>query len=152
EARTDGGARMSPKMKGSMRWIGLVGVPVVMLAAIALAPAVSSAPAARDSVAPAAPAAPVASAVSAAPAAGPHPPPPPPPPRARNRNRDDDEESRGAWLGVVLSGEDGTRVGSVAEDSPAEEAGLRKGDRILAIDGKEVEDSHEILHMMHGLN
>ena len=46
----------------------------------------------------------------------------------------------GAYLGVTLeeSDDSGVRIGSVAEDSPAAEAGLEAGDVITAVDGDEV--------------
>jgi S1-C subfamily serine protease len=44
-----------------------------------------------------------------------------------------------AWLGVnCVESEVGVRVVRVSRDSPAEEAGLQPGDRILRIDGAEV--------------
>jgi S1-C subfamily serine protease len=47
--------------------------------------------------------------------------------------------SQRAWLGVNCVEQGGQlRVVRVAEDSPAEAAGVRSGDRILAIDGSEV--------------
>jgi S1-C subfamily serine protease len=47
--------------------------------------------------------------------------------------------SRRAWLGVNCVEQDGQlRVVRVSDDSPADEAGLRPGDRILAIDGTPV--------------
>jgi S1-C subfamily serine protease len=44
-----------------------------------------------------------------------------------------------AWLGLnCVESDSGVRVVRVSRDSPAEEAGLRPGDRILRIDGAEV--------------
>lgn len=62
-----------------------------------------------------------------------------------------EEEQRG-WLGVYTEGlseavlialniEHGALVGGVVEGSPAEEAGLQKGDVILQIDGQKIEDA-----------
>jgi len=94
--------------------------------------------------------APVAAPVAAAtptPAAAPPAPPPPPPPH---------EERRG-WLGVVVSSDDeqegkGARIEDVEEDSPADEAGLKRGDRILEIDGKSVEDAYDVRHAIGRMN
>ena len=47
--------------------------------------------------------------------------------------------SRRAWLGLSCVEQAGTlRVLRIADDSPAEAAGLRVGDRITAIDGSAV--------------
>lgn len=47
--------------------------------------------------------------------------------------------SRRAWMGLDCSDSDGElRIDGVAVDSPADVAGLRRGDRILRIDGVEV--------------
>ncbi len=54
----------------------------------------------------------------------------------------------GVWLGIVLSGGDSARIRSVADDSPAEEAGLREGDRILEIDGVEIEETWDVIRAM----
>jgi serine protease Do len=48
--------------------------------------------------------------------------------------------SRRAWLGITGADQNGqVRVMRVSEDSPAEAAGVRAGDRILAIDGAAVD-------------
>lgn len=49
------------------------------------------------------------------------------------------------WLGVVIThGADGARVLQVVPGSPAEEAGLRSGDRITAVNGEPVNDRHPL--------
>jgi len=55
-------------------------------------------------------------------------------------------------MGVVLMGEDGNRIGSVAHDSPAEEAGLRRGDTIIELDGKEIGSGRDIIRTMRTLS
>jgi len=54
----------------------------------------------------------------------------------------DSGDGKRAWLGVsfVSSGEKEIRIVSVADDSPAEHAGLRIGDRIVQIDGQAIRD------------
>jgi len=65
------------------------------------------------------------------------------------------------WLGVMiqdissemaesfdLKDTQGALVGDVLEDSPAEERGLQRGDVVLAVDGKEVEDAHQLSRMV----
>jgi len=65
------------------------------------------------------------------------------------------------WLGVMiqdissemaesfeLKDTQGALVGDVLEDSPAEEGGLQRGDVVLAVDGKEVEDAHQLSRMV----
>ncbi|HID96274.1 MAG TPA: RIP metalloprotease RseP [Candidatus Latescibacteria bacterium] len=42
-----------------------------------------------------------------------------------------------------------TRVGEVQEGSPAQSAGIRVGDRIISVDGKQVKDWDEILRRTH---
>ena len=140
----------------------LAAVTAVALAAIALAPTMSTAQAGGNRVAPAVPATPatpVAHAVMShiAPPALPAPPDAPeapaPPAERRSRERAREEASGPrAWLGVMLSGEDGTRIGSVSEESPAEEAGLKRGDRIVEIDGKEIRYANDILRTMRSMS
>ena len=90
-----------------------------------------------------------------APPAAPAPPEPPEPPSPRSHHvhrysdddDDHDEAEQGAWLGVTLSeiDEEGARVASVADDSPADEAGLERGDRIIGIEGKKVISSRDVV-------
>jgi len=48
---------------------------------------------------------------------------------------------QGAWLGVqIVQSADGVTIGSVIADSPADKAGLKRGDVIKAIDGTSVSD------------
>lgn len=58
------------------------------------------------------------------------------------------EQGRRGWLGVSLDVEDGRdrplSAGEVAEGSPAERAGLREGDRLIALEGRAL-DSYEAL-------
>jgi len=45
------------------------------------------------------------------------------------------------WLGLfAMENEDAVMVGGVAEGGPADKAGLKPGDRVLAVDGDEVTD------------
>src|SRR5262245_59446463 len=90
----------------------------------------------------------------AAPAAPapPAPPEPPDPPAPRvyhvHHDHDDDgEEVERAWLGITLSeiDEEGARVEDVSDDSPAADAGLEEGDRIISIGGKKVISSRDVV-------
>ncbi|MDR1965491.1 MAG: Do family serine endopeptidase [Synergistaceae bacterium] len=74
-------------------------------------------------------------------------------------------EVKRGWLGVVLQDitpgfaeaykvptEKGAVVSEVVEDSPAERAGLKRGDAIVAIDGKEMKSSQDVvLHIRNKL-
>jgi S1-C subfamily serine protease len=57
-----------------------------------------------------------------------------------------------AVLGIKLTGGDEFGVipviASVAEGSPAEKAGLKQGDKILEVEGKEVKNHAQILHLI----
>ncbi len=57
-----------------------------------------------------------------------------------------DNGPRGAWLGVAFDSryEDQARVSSVDADSAADRAGIRAGDRIYALNGREVQDSGQV--------
>jgi S1-C subfamily serine protease len=45
------------------------------------------------------------------------------------------------WLGLfAMESEEAVVVGGIAEGGPADKAGLRPGDRIVAVDGDEVSD------------
>ncbi|HEV8335241.1 MAG TPA: PDZ domain-containing protein [Candidatus Polarisedimenticolia bacterium] len=84
--------------------------------------------------------------VPAAPAAAPREPSPPPAPDAP-----DAPEARRAWLGVVLSEDEegrGVRITDVKDGSPAAKAGLQEGDRILELDGHDVDDAGDIRRAM----
>ncbi len=68
--------------------------------------------------------------------------------------RDDDRKNRG-WLGVFLDGnsdQDGIKIVSVIEDSPAEMAGFQKGDVIVRVNGVEIEDPQLFFSEFSGLN
>jgi membrane-associated protease RseP (regulator of RpoE activity) len=118
-------------------------LPIVALSAAVALLAV----AASLAMTPAPVAVPVAAATPTPAAAPPAPPPPPQPPH----------QQRGAWLGVVVSSDDeqegkGARIEDVEEDSPADAAGLRRGDRILEIDGKSVDDAYDVRHGIGRMN
>ncbi len=58
--------------------------------------------------------------------------------------------ARLGWLGIVMYGSsgDGTTVKGLVEDGPAAKAGLKKGDRIRAIDGVAIEDYWDITNVL----
>ena len=148
-------------MSSRFRWLSkvvmVVAVPALILAIVVVLPPALAA-ATDHSSGPASRHAPVVlSALAAlhplaAPPAPPAPPEPPdsPAPRAyrmRHHQEDGEEATESAWLGVTLSeiDEEGTRVASVADDSPASEAGLEEGDRIVGIEGKKVISSRDVV-------
>jgi len=49
-----------------------------------------------------------------------------------------------ARLGVMLSGEDKLKVENVVPGSPAAQAGIKKGDKILAMDDREIKDISDL--------
>ena len=58
----------------------------------------------------------------------------------------------GPWLGVTLAGEKeggGARVTSVIADSPADKAGLKKGDVVVAMNGDKVVGPATLTEMIH---
>jgi predicted metalloprotease with PDZ domain len=58
----------------------------------------------------------------------------------------------GPWLGVTLAGEKdggGAKVTSVIPDSPADKAGLKKGDVVVALDGDKVVGPATLTEMIH---
>lgn len=54
------------------------------------------------------------------------------------------------WLGVYLDPADGTTVESLADGSPAEGAGLKAGDRIVKVAGKEIGSTEDLLAALEG--
>lgn len=65
------------------------------------------------------------------------------------------EQSSGsqAYLGVRFEGRvrDGAVVSSVIPDSPADEAGLQRGDEIVAINGREVQSPQEVTRLVSSM-
>jgi predicted metalloprotease with PDZ domain len=58
----------------------------------------------------------------------------------------------GPWLGVTLAGQEagsGAKVTSVIKDSPAEKAGLKKGDVVVAMNGDKVHGPATLTEMIH---
>jgi membrane-associated protease RseP (regulator of RpoE activity) len=83
-------------------------------------------------------------------------------PAARRVGTDGGREHAGGFLGVIsrpLTADDRDRLGVTADkgvvvagvmpDSPAEKAGLKRGDVIAAIDGKPIADPAELRHAIH---
>lgn len=95
----------------------------------------------------------------------------------KDRDRDDDKrvrvfrwneeetaDQKGGYLGVQvqditdalkeareLSTDEGALVNRVEEDSPADEAGIRRGDVIVSLNGKSIEDSGELIDAVRSL-
>ena len=127
---------MSPGVRNTMKLISLAAVPILLGAAAAYALTGTPAGEKDHEVIPAA----------LMPPPPPPPPAPAPPPHPQDRHdRHVDRGSR-AWLGVTLdTDDDGVMVRSVVDGSPAEKAGVEKGDRIVGIDGRDV-NSYSDLH------
>lgn len=69
------------------------------------------------------------------------------------------EKAKGAWLGVRLSSidrsdddkssaEKGAPVSGVIDDSPADKAGIKKGDIIVNVDGGAVSDADDLVRLL----
>ena len=96
----------------------------------------------------------------------------------RDKDRDDDDkrvrvfrwneeetaDQKGGYLGVQvqditgalkeardLSTDEGALVNRVEEESPADEAGIRRGDVIVSLNGKNIEDSGELIDAVRSL-
>ncbi|HKQ18276.1 MAG TPA: PDZ domain-containing protein [Candidatus Eisenbacteria bacterium] len=95
----------------------------------------------------------------------------------KGRNRDDDKrvrvfrwneeetaDQKGGYLGVQvqditsalkkardLSTDEGALVNRVEEESPADEAGIRRGDVIVSLNGKNIDDSGELIDAVRSL-
>ncbi|HEX7449031.1 MAG TPA: PDZ domain-containing protein [Pirellulales bacterium] len=78
--------------------------------------------------------------------------------RMRNMNAGQNQRWRegyrggGAYLGVFLDrnddGQRGVWITGVQPGSPAEQAGLRRGDEIVAIDDEDVESNQDVMHLL----
>jgi len=55
----------------------------------------------------------------------------------------------GFFAGIVIPHYESTEVGSMIPEMPAEKAGMVKGDKILSIDGKEVNNWKEMAEIIH---
>jgi regulator of sigma E protease len=55
----------------------------------------------------------------------------------------------GFFVGITIPHYESTEVGSVLPEMPAEKAGMLKGDRILSIDGREVNNWKEMAEIIH---
>jgi membrane-associated protease RseP (regulator of RpoE activity) len=135
---------MTEMARKGTRFLAIAAGTVVLGAAVVVA---TTGPAPRAEVSPAPAAAPMAVDYAVARPA-PHPPEPPEPPEAPEAP--EAPRARRAWLGIVLSG-DGAEISSVADGSPAEEAGLKRGDRIVQINGKDVDDAGEVVEEIRSL-
>lgn len=59
------------------------------------------------------------------------------------------QEDGGAWLGVSIADtEDGVSVVEVVSDSPADEAGIRAGDIIAAVDDVEIDSAEALVELI----
>jgi len=131
---------MTEKARKSMSYLAVAAGPA-LLAAAALVATTGAAPRAEASPAPAStPLAAVAPAARPATPEPPEPPDAPEPPRARR-----------PWLGIVMNDED-TEIISVIDGSPAEQAGLKKGDRIVELNGHKVEEAGEVVEEIRSLD
>ncbi|MGH9867905.1 MAG: PDZ domain-containing protein [Candidatus Polarisedimenticolia bacterium] len=141
---------MSEKARTTLKFASIAALPALLAAGLALA--VQTAPRAeRPHPAPASPVAAVepvaqvAAVPSVLPAASPRAPEPPEPPSAP-----EPPSRRRAWLGIMM--DDGARITQVVDGSPAEEAGLKRGDRIVEINGEPVEESEDVIEQMRDLD
>ena len=79
-------------------------------------------------------------------------------------NEEETADQKGGYLGVQvqdisgalkeardLSTDEGALVNRVEEDSPADEAGIRRGDVIVSLGGKNIEDSGELIDAVRSL-
>jgi S1-C subfamily serine protease len=67
--------------------------------------------------------------------------------------RDDQPQGQRGFLGVFVSpsqNDKGLMVGDVTPDSPAAKAGLKRGDRIVKMDDKDVRDAETFLQAIAG--
>lgn len=136
---------MSFNLKRIAKFAALGAIPAVAIAGLVSGVIGASAMPAED-------AAPVALLAPPAPPAPAAPPAPPAPPERRARERAERESARRAWLGVTLEAdEDGVTITSVMDETPAKEAGLRSGDRIVSIEGKRVEEYEDLVDAMRRL-
>ena len=66
-------------------------------------------------------------------------------------NQNGTDTTNQPWLGIqVVKTADGLAVSSVIADSPAEKAGLQRGDVITAVDGTQVSDMQALLNAING--
>ncbi len=63
-----------------------------------------------------------------------------------------DGDAEQVWLGLRLSGDDGPRIGKVLSDSPAEDAGLKPGDRLIALNDTPLEEAGGLGELLAGLS
>ncbi len=71
---------------------------------------------------------------------------------AQNQRWREGYRGGGAYLGVFLdrddNGQRGVWITGVQPGSPAEQAGLRRGDEILSIDDEDVESNQDVMHLL----